>query len=139
MPIISRIGHLHPAQWAYVMVVLVVAGDGFLTDSTAVILVAALLAVPSSLAAVPAYYLAYGLLAQVPGANPSSSSGSSSCTTAGECTTSTSGDLADWFAVTADVLGILALTAAALLNMLLLQALLTARRQRRDRTAGARP
>ena len=130
---------LHPAQWAYVMVVLVVAGVGFITGSTAAILVAALLAVPSSFAGLVGYYVTYGLLAQVPGANPSSSSGSSSCTTAGECTTSTSGDLADWLAVTADVLGILALTAAALLNVLILQALLVARRQRRDRTAGARP
>lgn len=139
MPIVDRVAHLRPVQWAYVLVVLVVAGVGFLTDSTVVILVAALLAVPSSLAAVPAYYLAYGLLAMVPGANPSSSSGSSTCPPAGECTTSTSADLADWFAVTTDMLGILALAAAALLNVLLLQALLAGRRQRRDRTAGARP
>lgn len=133
MPIMDRVAHLHPAYWAYVLVVLVVASVGFLTGSTAAILVAALLAVPSSVAGVPAYYVAYGLLAQVPGANPSSSSGSATCPSSGECTTSTSGDLAGWFAVTTDMLGILALTAAALLNVLLLQALLAARRQRRSR------
>lgn len=108
-------------SWAYVAGVAVIAGAGFFGDSTALILLAALLSLPASVIAIPGYYLTYGLLALVPGANPSSSSGSASCSSAGECTSSTTGDLAPWFAITTDLVGVLALTCAALVNLLALR------------------
>lgn len=97
-----------PLGCVYALGVAALATNGFTTESTAAILLAAAATLPMSLVALPAYYVAYGLLAQVPGANPSTSS------------TSASGDLAPWFAVTSDVLGVLALTAAALLNVAIL-------------------
>jgi hypothetical protein len=121
----------HPLRWtagsAYVLVVATLAGLGLVTDSTSLILVAALLSLPASVVAVPAYYAAYGLLALVPGANPSSSSGSASCTADGICTSVAAGDPAPWFLVTADVLGILALTCAAILDLIALRILLRRR------------
>ncbi len=68
---------------AYVLTVGAIATYGFAADSTAAILTAAALALPTSIVAVPGFYLAYGLLALVPGANPSSSSGSGGCTPGG--------------------------------------------------------
>jgi hypothetical protein len=112
---------------AYVLVVAVVATCGFVRGSTGVIALAALLALPTSVPATIGYYGVYGLLAQVPGADPSSSSGSVVCSSGGECQELSSGDLAGWFAVTTTVVGVLALTAAALLNVLLLR-MLAARR-----------
>jgi hypothetical protein len=119
---------------AYVVVVAAVATVGFTTESTAMILLAGLLALPTSVPAVIGYYVVYGLLAQVPGANPDSSSGSMSCSSAGDCQGSSTGDLAPWFAVTTEVVGILALTAAALLNVVLVGWLLRGRRAASDRT-----
>lgn len=116
--------------WTYALTVAALATLGFTTESTPMILLAAFLALPSSGAAVPAYYVAYGLLAQVPGASPSSSTGSASCTPDGSCQTSTTGDAAAWFTFATDVLGILALTAAALLNVVVLRSLLAAHRAR---------
>ena len=101
--------------WIYVLGVAVVSTLGFTTGSTPTILLAALLALPSSVVAFPAFYVVYGLLAMIPGANPSSSSGSSSCAPTGECQASTPGDAA-WFTLATETVGILALTAAALLN-----------------------
>jgi len=106
---------------AYVLTVSVIATFGFATGSTAAILTSAALALPTSIVAVPGYYLAYGLLALLPGANPSSGSGSGGCSPGAGCHESTSGDLAPWFSVTTDLVGVLALTAAALLNVLLLR------------------
>lgn len=121
-----------PRDWllgsAYVLGVAVIAAAGFLADSTPTILLAALLSLPASVIALPGYYLAYGLLALVPGANPSVSTGSGSCTVDGVCTSSTTGDLAAWFLITTNVLGVLAFTIAAILNVLALR-LLTARRE----------
>jgi hypothetical protein len=93
---------------------------------------AAVLALPASIVAVPCYYLVYGLLALVIGANPSSSSGSGSGSSApgGGSTTVTADDPATWFAVTAHVLGVLGLVVAAALNVLVVRALLSRRRGR---------
>ena len=52
----------------YALIVMVIATAGFTTESTSMILLAAFLALPSSVIAVPAYYVVYGLLALVPGA-----------------------------------------------------------------------
>jgi ABC-type dipeptide/oligopeptide/nickel transport system permease component len=112
----------------YVLGVAAAAGAGFAADSTATILLAAAVSLPASMVAVPSYYLAYGLIALVPGANPSEASGSSSCTPAGDCDTTSSGGLAPWFEVTTDVIGVLALSSAALLNLLMLMIATTRRR-----------
>lgn len=112
---------------------------GFLEGSPWPILVAAVLAVPASLATLPCYYLLFGLLALVPGANPSSSSGSGTSAPDGSTVTSVvTGMPAPWFTVTTHILGVLALTCAALLNVLLLRAL-RARRHQSSIRASAPP
>lgn len=123
-------------SWVYVLAVATLATIGFATGSTPAILAAAVLALPSSLVAVPVFYVAYGLLALVPGANPSSSSGTGFCTPGGECEVSTTGDLAGWFVIATDAFGIIALTAAAVTNVVLLRLLLAARRTASASRAG---
>jgi hypothetical protein len=114
-----------PLYWSigsvYVLVVAVLAALGFITDSTSPILISAMLSLPASLIALPGYYMAYGLLALVPGASPSASSSSSR-------SASTIGDPAAWFLLVTDVVGVLAFTSAALLNLLALRILTTRRR-----------
>jgi hypothetical protein len=109
------------------------ATAGFVQGSPRPIVLAAALALPASIVAVPCYYLVYGLLALVTGANPSSSSGSGSGSAAGpgDSTTVTTDDLATWFAVTTHVLGVLALTVAAAVNVLLVRAVMSRRQGRR--------
>jgi hypothetical protein len=124
---------------AYVLTVGAIATYGFAAGSTAAILTAAVLALPTSIVAVPGFYLAFGLLALVPGANPSSTGGSGGCTPGGVCHESTSGDLAPWFAVTTDVIGVLALVGAALLNVLLLRMVRRRRQPVDDDFAGTPP
>jgi hypothetical protein len=100
---------------AYVLAVASIATAGFVAESTRLILLAALLSLPASVIALPAYYAAYGLLAQVPGANPSDFSSSSRfCADGTDCIT---GNPAVWFQITTNVLGIVALTCAALVNV----------------------
>ncbi len=107
---------------AYVCVVGVLAAVGFVGGSSWPILLAAALTVPASLVAVPGYYLAYGLLALVPGANPSSSSGSGGVAADGTVLSSTiTGSPAGWFTLTTHLLGILALVVAAWLDVLLVR------------------
>ena len=134
VPRMGRKLRLTAIEATYALIVMVIATVGFTTGSTSMILLAAILALPSSAIAVPAYYLVYGLLALVPGANPSRGTGSGSCTPAGECQGSTTGDLAAWFAIATEVLGILALTAAGLLNVIAVRSVVT---RRRTRTGGA--
>ncbi len=105
------------AATGYVVTVAFLAAAGFIADSTLLIVGAALMALPASVTAMPGFYVAYGLLALIPGANPSRASGTSTCTVAGVCTSSSSGDPAQWFLLSADLLGIVALTAAAVLNV----------------------
>ena len=114
------------AATAYVATVAGLASYGFTSESTAAILLAAALALPAGLPALVSFYLGYGLLAQVPGANPSDVTGSS-CNAAG-CTSSITGGLAPWFAVTTDALGVLALTGAALAQVLFVRLLVRSRR-----------
>lgn len=112
-----------PRSSAYVVAVILLAAVGFAEESPWPILVAALLALPTSIVSLPGYYLAYGVLALVPGANPSSSSGSSTASPEGSVTSVTTGMPAAWFTITTQVLGTLALTVAACLNVLLFRAL----------------
>ncbi|HTW15644.1 MAG TPA: hypothetical protein VMF51_10970 [Nocardioides sp.] len=118
------------AECGCVAVVAAVAVLGFTTDSTGLILLAAVLTLPAAGIAVPAYYVAYGVLAQIPGANQSRSSGTATCEPDGTCETSSGDGLASWFAITTDVVGILALTGAAVLNVVLLRKLVAARTSR---------
>ena len=69
--------HPTPTEAAYVLVVAVLAAWGFVTGSTALILAATALALPAGVVAIVGYYVLYGLLGVVPGANPDSASGSS--------------------------------------------------------------
>jgi hypothetical protein len=87
--------------------------------------------------AVPAYYVAYGFLAQVPGANPSQSSGSRSCAANGVCQGSATGDAAKWFIHTTELVGILSLIAAAVVDVVALWFLIV--RSRKGPTASALP
>jgi hypothetical protein len=106
----------------YVVVITLLATAGFVGHSPWPILFAALLALPASMVALPGYYIAYGLLALVPGANPLSNSGSESVSPDGTVISVVTGEPAAWFTITTTGLGILALTFAAFLNVLLLRA-----------------
>lgn len=121
----------------YVAAVTLTAAVGFVVESPGPILLASLLALPASVVALPSYYVAFGLLALIPGANPSSGSGSGSAGTGpgGPEITVTSGDPAAWFTTITPVLGIGALGLAALVNVLVLQAVLDRRRARRPTVA----
>lgn len=126
-PSVRRL-RLTPIESTYVLLVALIATTGFSTKFTLIIVLAALLSLPSSVPAVLGYYLAYGLLALIPGANPSSSSGSGTCAPNGDCLSSTTGDLAVWFTVTSEVIGVLALMVAALVNVAILRSLTACRR-----------
>ena len=91
----------------YVVAVALIAAVGFTEQSAWPILFAALLAVPASIVAVPCYYLAYGFLALIPGANPSSNSGSATFAPDGRMLTAVStGMPSAWFTITTVVLGV---------------------------------
>ena len=119
---------------AYVLTVAAIATVGFTTESTAAILLAALLALPTGVPAVIGFYLAYGLLALVPGASPGTSSGSVTCTPDGDCHGSSTGDPPTWFLVATEAIGILALTTAALVNVVVVAGLVRGRRAASART-----
>ncbi len=119
----------------YIVTVTLVAAAGFAGQTLWLVVVAALLAVPASIVALPCYYLTYGLLALVPGANPSSSSGSRTAAPGGRVlSTVGSGEPAAWFTVAAVVLGVLSLALAASVNVRLARSV-SARR----RSGGAAP
>ena len=124
----------------YVVAVSLIAAVGFTEQAPWPILLAALLAVPASVVALPCYYLAYGFLALIPGAKPSSSSGSATFAPDGRMLTSVStGMPAAWFTITTFVLGILTLTVAAFVNVLLLRALAARRRSKVPVTTQSSP
>lgn len=132
----SRVRDVRPTwrSWIYVTAVASIAAVGFFLSSPWPILLAALLTVPLSFVTVPCFYIAYGVLALIPGANPSSNSGSGGVAADGHTLPSVStGMPAAWFTTTTHLIGILALTLAAILNVLLLRAL-AARRRRKART-----
>jgi uncharacterized membrane protein len=112
----------------YVVAASLIAAVGFTEQSPWPILLAALLTVPASIVAVPCYYIAYGFLALIPGAKPSSVSSSTTFVPDGRMVTVSTGMPAAWFTITTFALGILALTIAAFVNVLLLRALAARRR-----------
>ena len=127
----SRLPSFRPTlrSATYVVVVALSATAGFIAQSPWPILLAGLLTLPSSIVALPCYYLGYGFLALVPGANPSSNSGSVLTSADGTVISSVmTGAPAAWFTITTTCLGILTLTIAAVLNVLILRALVARRR-----------
>ena len=109
---------------AYVVAIVLMATAGIIEQSPWPVLLAGLLTVPACFAAVPCYYIVYGVLAQIPGANPSSSTGYEYQSAPGAKIVSVmTGAQATWFVITAQALGILAFAVAAILNVLLLRAI----------------
>lgn len=123
-----RRAHLRPLSTAYVLAVAVTTAIGFVVGSPVPILLAAAAALPASVVTMPLFYVVSGLLGLVPGANPSSSSGSGSSTAGGSVTTHETGTAADWYTITTHVVGVLALALAAAVNVLLVRRLLARRR-----------
>ena len=116
-------------SWIYVVAVALIAAVGHFQDSPWPIL----LAIALSIATVPCYYFVYGVLALIPGANPSSNTGSRGVAADGHTLTSVStGMPAAWFTITTHLIGILALIVAATGNVLLLQAIAARRRRKVD-------
>lgn len=114
----------------YVLVVTVLAAVGFLGHTPAPIIAASVLALPCSPALVVGYYLLYGLLAQIPGANPSKNSGSETTRPDGSHVSTFVGGQASWFVVTTPLLGILALWLAAYLNVVIVRSIRAGRASR---------
>lgn len=127
-------GRMSPGALAYVMAVTVLAAAGFASGQALLIGIAALVTLPASIAAVPAIYLAAGLLALVPGANPSHTSSSSYVSPQGAEVVRESGAPAVWYLTSIDVAGVVLLAVAAVANVLLLDLVL---RWRRGVHAGA--
>src|SRR5450759_1292732 len=89
---------LSPRSSVYVAALALVAAVGFIEQSPWPIVVAAPLGLPASIVTLPCYYVVYGVLALLPGANPSSSTGSSSSDAYGNTlTTVTTGTPPAWF------------------------------------------
>jgi hypothetical protein len=131
---VLRHPYLRPTAGAtgYVLAVAAAVTVGFVTGSPVPVLLAAAASLPASLLSMPLFYLVYGLLALVPGANPSSSSGSGSSSTAdGVDTAQTTGDPAAWFSATTHVAGVLLLAAGAVADVVLVRSLAASRRRRR--------
>ena len=109
------------AEAAYVLCVAAVAAWGFYTDSTATILLAVLLALPMGGPALVGYYVAYGLVAGVSGANPDVARSGGAVHAQRWLRVLHHGRAGGWFLHTMDVIGVLALAAAAVLNVILLR------------------
>lgn len=119
-----RNAHLRPASTFYVLLVAATAAAGFVVGSPVPILLAAAAALPASMVTMPLFYVVSGLMGLVPGANPSTSSGSGSSSAPGDAGTShETGAAASWFTVTTHVVGVLALALAAIANVLLVRAI----------------
>ncbi len=128
----ARGWHLAPTrpEAAYLSLATGLAAWGFVSGSTAVILTAFAVVLPAGVLALVGYYLLYGLLALVPGANPDESSGSS-CSAGLACRSHETGQLAAWFDHGVVVLGVLLVASAAVANLALLRALAARRHQSR--------
>jgi len=116
-------GHVSRTSLAYVACIALVGIAGFSLERPELVLLAAVGTLPISIVAIPAYYVVAGLVGLIPGANPSHASGTGYVDATGHIiTTSETGAPAEWFLISLAVFGVAALTAAALLNVLLLQA-----------------
>ncbi len=108
---------------AYVALVAALVAMGMVLQTPAPFIVAALLTLPSSIAAVPLYYVLYGVTALIPGANPSSSSGEGGSTPGGGSVSVVTGEPALWFTVSMGVLAVIVMAAAAYANALAIKAI----------------
>ncbi|GAB3594339.1 hypothetical protein GCM10027446_18010 [Angustibacter peucedani] len=119
-----------PLEAVYVLLVGALAVGWLVTASPGFYLAAAALTLPASVVAVPAFYVGYGLLALVPGASPSSSSGSGfGVTGGGEQVVMNPEDVpAVWFQPTVLALGVALLLLAAVVDVLLVRRLRARRR-----------
>lgn len=113
-------GRLTPAALAYIATVTVLTAVGFASGQPLLIGVAALLTLPLSIVAVPVFYMLAGLLGLVPGANPSRASGSGYVGPHGKVVVTHSGEPAQWYLISLDVLGVAIFAAAAVAMMVLL-------------------
>lgn len=117
----------------YVAVVAACATSGLVGHTAWPVLLAATISLPAAIVTLPGYYVVYGLLALIPGANPSSSSGSGSADAGGHLTSTVlTGTQATWFTLTTAALGVLLLTAGAVVNVVLVRVLVARRRGRDD-------
>jgi len=117
---------------AYVVCIALVGIAGFSLERPELVLLAAVGTLPISIVAMPAFYVAAGLVGLIPGANPSHSSGTEYVDATGLIiTTTATGTPAEWFDISLAVIGVATLTAAALLNVLLLRAFAGRRHARR--------
>lgn len=115
----------------YVAVVAACATSGLVGHTAWPVLLAAAISLPAAVVTLPGCYVVYGLLALVPGANPSSSSGSGSADAGGHLISSvTTGAQATWFTIVTPLLGALLLTAGAVVDVLLVRTLVARRRRR---------
>jgi len=119
-------------ETVYVLCVTAVAVWGFYTDTTATILLAVLVSLPMGGPALVGYYMAYGVLAGVSGANPDTVRSHGRCTPSGGCESFTTGETPEWFLHTMDIIGVVAFVAAAVLNVVLLRMLNTTWRNRKE-------
>jgi hypothetical protein len=127
-------GRVTPAALGYIAAVTVLAAVGFAAGRPLLIGVAAIVTLPVSIVAVPAFYVLAGLLGLVPGANPSHASGSGSAGPHGKVVVTQTGEPASWYLVSLDVLGVAVFAAAAVAMMVLLDVVI---RWRRRAHAGA--
>ncbi len=118
-----------PTAMGYVAAVTVLASIGFASGQALLIGVAALVTLPASIVALPAFYLGAGLMGLVPGANPSHETSSGYGGPGGVVVLSETGGPASWYLVSLDLLGLLALALAALGNVLLIDAVVRWRRR----------
>ena len=119
------------ASTLYVIATGLLASVGFALANPWPILLATLITLPSSIIALPAYYLAYGLLSQLSGANPSTSSGSGSVSSDGAVTSTISIAMpAEWLTTLTPILGVGAIVAAAIANVFITRTLAAQRKRR---------
>jgi hypothetical protein len=106
-----------------VITVAALVAAGMLLQSPGLFVVAAVMTIPSSIAAVPTYYVLYGITALIPGANPSSGSGKGVSTPGGGTVSVVTGEPALWFTVSMGVLAVVVMALAAYANALALKAI----------------
>ena len=118
-----------PLALSYVAAVMLLAAVGFATGQALLVGIAALVTLPVGIAAVPMIYLMAGVMAFVPGANPSQASGSGYAGPHGHVVVTQTGQPASWYLVSIDVVGVVVLVLAAVANVLLLDLLVRRRRR----------
>jgi hypothetical protein len=115
----------------YIAGVAALVAAGVLLQSPGPFLVAVLVTLPSSIVAMPVYYLLYGVVAYLSGGNPSSSSGTGTSAPDGTTVTVVTGEPALWFTVAVGVLAVLVMACAAWANAMGLKVIRSRRHSER--------